>query len=151
MQFEIDKTALANAYHALQKNMHPDRFANASQTEKRYAIQITSMINQAFQTLKNPLTRAAYLLESQNIDLAHKSIDDKGFLMEQFELREQMSELNDNQAINNFLQNIETRINTLYQEFNTQYQNNDFHTATNSVLKLQFLDKLYNQTMDLQD
>ena len=60
--FEIDTQDLAERYRSLQAAVHPDKFASSSDLERRIAIQQSARINEAFQTLKNPLQRARYLL-----------------------------------------------------------------------------------------
>jgi len=68
-QFEINTKQLAEVYQSLQKTVHPDRFAHASSQEQLVAVQKSSMINDAYQTLKNPLPRAHYMLTLRGADL----------------------------------------------------------------------------------
>ena len=56
--FDIDQTQLAERYRELQRSLHPDRFANASEQERRVSVQKAAQVNEAFQTLKAPLARA---------------------------------------------------------------------------------------------
>ena len=67
--FAIDAAALDAAYRELQGRVHPDKFANATDTEKRVAMQWATRANEAYQTLKNPLKRATYLCELNGVDL----------------------------------------------------------------------------------
>ena len=48
---------------------HPDRFVNATDAEKRVAMQWATRANEAYQTLKNPQKRARYLCELNGVDL----------------------------------------------------------------------------------
>ena len=61
-QFTIDLAKLSTLYQTLQKKVHPDRFANASSQDQLLAVKKSTLINDAYQTLKNPLKRAQYLL-----------------------------------------------------------------------------------------
>jgi molecular chaperone HscB len=93
-KFDIDLSALDTAYRDVQGRVHPDRFVNASDTEKRVAMQWATRANEAYQTLKNPLKRARYLVELNGIDLQTESntampLD---FLMQQMEWREALGE-----------------------------------------------------------
>jgi len=63
VSFDIDIGQLDAAFRELQGRVHPDRFAAASDAEKRVAMQWATRANEAYQTLKNPLKRAAYLCE----------------------------------------------------------------------------------------
>jgi molecular chaperone HscB len=55
--------ALDAAYRDVQNQVHPDRFVNATDAEKRVAMQWATRANEAYQTLKNPQKRAQYLCE----------------------------------------------------------------------------------------
>jgi len=67
-QFHTDLNALSERYRELQRVTHPDRYANASDQEKRIAMQGATLINEAFQTLKNPLQRAQYMLSLKGLN-----------------------------------------------------------------------------------
>jgi molecular chaperone HscA len=87
--FEVDGETLALRYRDLQKETHPDRFANASEQERRLSVQLAAQINEAFRVLKSPLARARYLLELKGVVIDDTDTRmDPAFLMEQMELRE---------------------------------------------------------------
>lgn len=92
--FEVDGEALALRYRDLQRAVHPDRFAGASDRERLLSVQQASLINEAFQTLKDPLARARYLLQLNGIELSDTDTAmEPMFLMEQMELREALDEV----------------------------------------------------------
>jgi molecular chaperone HscB len=66
--FDVDIAALDERYRELQREVHPDRFARASQAEQRVSMQLATRVNEAYQTLKSPLERAGYLLQLQGVD-----------------------------------------------------------------------------------
>jgi len=90
----LDLEQLEARYRALQAQAHPDRFAHGSAAEKRRAEQLTARINEAWQTLKDPLRRARYLLELAGHDagLETNTAMPLEFLQEQMELREAVAE-----------------------------------------------------------
>ncbi|MGZ5201530.1 MAG: Fe-S protein assembly co-chaperone HscB [Telluria sp.] len=92
--FDIDLSALDTAYRDVQGQVHPDRFVNAGDTERRVAMQWATRANEAYQTLKNPLKRARYLVELNGIDLQTESNTamPMDFLMQQMEWREALGE-----------------------------------------------------------
>ena len=91
VSFDIDRAALSERYRELQRTVHPDRFANASDAERRLSMQLATRVNEGFRTLKDPLARARYLLELKGVDLDDTDTSlDGGFLMQQMELRERM-------------------------------------------------------------
>ncbi|MCF6363072.1 MAG: Fe-S protein assembly co-chaperone HscB [Gammaproteobacteria bacterium] len=91
VSFDIDDKVLAERYRELQRAVHPDRFVNASDAERRLSMQLATRVNEGFRTLKDPLARARYLLEFKGVVLDDTDTRlDSGFLMQQIELRERM-------------------------------------------------------------
>jgi molecular chaperone HscB len=92
--FRIDAAALDRAYRALQTEVHPDRFADAGDAERRLAMQRSSRVNEAYRALKDPVERARYLLSLRGIE----AFDERDtqlalpFLEAQLERRERAAE-----------------------------------------------------------
>src|SRR5579871_2951078 len=100
--FEIDLAELDRRYFGLQRNLHPDRFARRSSKERAIAESQSASLNQAYETLKEPLTRAAYLLELAGIRsaAAHAAtVDDEELLSEAMENREALMEADNVETI----------------------------------------------------
>lgn len=57
-RYQIDTQALSLRFQDLQRQYHPDKFANGTQAQQLAAVQQSATINQAWQTLRHPLTRA---------------------------------------------------------------------------------------------
>lgn len=93
--FDVDTVQLDSRYRELQRTVHPDRFANASNQERRISMQQATQINEGYQTLKDPLLRGRYLLElgGYRFDDEQHTNSDVEFLMEQMELRESLGEV----------------------------------------------------------
>ena len=66
--FFIDDNELKSSYRKEVSRFHPDNYATKSESEKLQALQNTSLLNTAFNSLKTPLNRASYLLKLENID-----------------------------------------------------------------------------------
>lgn len=100
--FEIDLNLLSSRYLALQKQLHPDNFSAHSSQEQRLAMQKSAEINDALQTLKDPIARAdAIIALHQDLqDLEQKTNHDMAFLMQQMEWREQLESLENQQDLN---------------------------------------------------
>ncbi|HEY5603707.1 MAG TPA: Fe-S protein assembly co-chaperone HscB [Gammaproteobacteria bacterium] len=90
--YDLDLTELSTRYRKLQATVHPDKFANATDLERRLSMQQSALINEAYQTLKNPLLRARYMLQLKGVDLSSESSVnmDSEFLMQQMRLREEL-------------------------------------------------------------
>ncbi|MCE9678694.1 co-chaperone HscB [Shewanella sp. AS1] len=94
-EFDLDTALLAQRYRELQRAVHPDKFANASEQDKRIAVQRTAQVNDGFNTLKHPISRAEHMLSLKGIDLSHESttVKDTLFLMQQMEWRESLEDI----------------------------------------------------------
>ncbi|MBF0285509.1 MAG: Fe-S protein assembly co-chaperone HscB [Magnetococcales bacterium] len=90
--FDVDATVLEQVYQERQRQLHPDRFAGRPETERRFSVEQAAQINAAYQTLRSPFTRAAYLLKLAGRPASGDggSIKDPAFLMEIMELREEL-------------------------------------------------------------
>ncbi len=93
-QFKIDLPALDQAYLAIQREVHPDRHARGSDSEQRIAMQMATLANTAFQTLKNPIQRGLYICQLHGVDakLETNTAMPAAFLMKQMEWRESLDE-----------------------------------------------------------
>src|SRR5262245_21310078 len=98
---DLELASLDRAYFALQRQWHPDRFANRSPNERARASAEAAALNDAYRTLKAPLSRAVYLAELKGVALPGdgKTIDDPDLLMEAMEAREALHEAETVEAV----------------------------------------------------
>ena len=89
-RFALDRAALDTRWRALQAEVHPDRFASEGAAAQRVAMQWAVRVNEAYQRLKDPIKRAAYLCEMHGapIEAENNTAMPTGFLMQQLEWRE---------------------------------------------------------------
>lgn len=94
-QFDVDPAALSAAFREVQNQVHPDKFVQAGAAGQRVAMQWSTRANEAYQVLKNPLQRAAYLCELAGVPLQLESNTamPRAFLMQQMEWREALHEV----------------------------------------------------------
>lgn len=95
-QFEQDRTAIDARWKELQREAHPDKFAAQGAAAQRVAMQWSVRINEAYQRLKEPLRRAAYLCElnAVPVNAENNTAMPMAFLMQQMEWREALDEAN---------------------------------------------------------
>ena len=93
-RFAQDRAALDLRWRELQAQVHPDRFAVEGAAAQRVAMQWAVRVNEAYQRLKDPLRRAAYLCEIEGtaIDAEKNTAMPAAFLMQQMAWREALSE-----------------------------------------------------------
>ena len=92
--FEFDPQSLDKAYFNLQRQWHPDRFVGKPADERARASTEAAALNDAYRTLKDPLSRAIYLATLKGIELPGdgKTIDDPDLLTEVMDAREELHE-----------------------------------------------------------
>jgi molecular chaperone HscB len=92
--FALDRQALDERWKDLQRQAHPDRHASADAATQRQAMQWSVRINEAYQRLKDPIKRAAYLCELNGapIQAENNTAMPADFLMQQMEWREALEE-----------------------------------------------------------
>ncbi len=155
--FNVDLTLLESAYQQQVAKFHPDKFATHSDQEKSLALQNTSLINTAYDTLKSALLRATYLLELEGINAFDEKDTqmDMEFLLAQIELRETLESIESKQdelALDGFIDQVTGKINLnieyITQAFNT---NNQTQAIKNLVRELKFYEQLNLQAKQLMD
>lgn len=149
--YEVSQSDLTRRYRELQRDAHPDRFAGGSERERLRAVQSSSQINEAYETLASPTRRAAYLLKLAGVDsnMSSTTFKDPEFLMQQMELREELSELQNAKdpeaALDVFYRDLDSAADKQKTAFSTHYDQQQFDDALASYAKLQFLEKLRSE------
>jgi molecular chaperone HscB len=69
----IDTAALEKQFYAMSRRLHPDRFASRPATEQEEALRQSSLLNDAYRTLKDPILRTQYLLKLHGVELEEQS------------------------------------------------------------------------------
>lgn len=156
--FDIDLDELAAQFRNVQQAVHPDRFVQASDQEKRLSMQRTTLVNEAYQVLKDPLTRARYLLTLQGFEQNEDTttISDPAFLMEQMELRETIEDVRDSSdplaAIGSVLDDVGGRLREMTATLAEQLSDlsADLGDANTTINKMQFLNKLRMEAEEIE-
>lgn len=157
ISFDVDKKLLSEVYRQLQAAYHPDRFANESDEKRRYAQQTAAQINEAYQTLKQPLSRGRYLLtlKGSPIDDAKNPHMDTEFLMHQLGLREKLDLLpqhsHASDELEDFMQQIEQDIQDLVAAISHHFALDNLEEAKKNIYKLHFLNRLHQDALALEE
>jgi len=159
-QFDIDTKLLEANFRKIQSASHPDRFVSATAAEKLASMQLSTLSNEAYTTLRNAARRAKYLLEKHGID----AIADTNtalpmdFLMQQMEWRELMEDAKtakDIAALENLHSTLRAEAKVLESELTGLFDiKKDYATATEVTRKLIFIDKVcadIQQTIEYLD
>lgn len=89
LKLDLDLADLEKRFHAASRRLHPDRFARASAADQQAALDQSSVLNDAYRTLRDPLRRAEYVLK-----LAGFNIGEAGNKDVPVDLLEEVFELN---------------------------------------------------------
>lgn len=152
--FRLNVSELDSRYRDVQAQVHPDRFANAPDGERRLSMQWATRANEAYQTLKKPLGRARYLLELNGHDLQaeNNTAMPADFLMEQMEWREAVMEARaggDHHELERLHNRLRGDIDSRYEEVGRLLDDaKEFAQATDRVRRLMFLEKLLSEIDD---
>lgn len=147
-RFQIDGTALEQAYRDLQAQVHPDKFAHRSEAERRLSMQWATRVNEGYQALRDPLQRARYLLTLHGVDTQEESNTSMptDFLMQQMEWREALEEAQqakDGAVLEGLEQRVQHTVRELHRELARDLDDtHDYAAASGIVRKLKFLEKL---------
>lgn len=141
--FEVDLKILEQAYFAAQRASHPDRFVGKPEVDRVAAISRSQLVNDAYDTLKNPLTRAEHLLELQGIyALADDTKAPPAVLMEMMELRERIFDSGDNGvALAAIVSEIKALADANSKLLGETFAAKDYERATLETIRLQYLGK----------
>jgi molecular chaperone HscB len=148
--FDVDQDRLDSAYREVQGRVHPDRFVNASDAEKRVAMQWATRANEAYQTLRNPMLRARYLCELHGVDLQTESNTamPMDFLMQQMELREALGDARaskDAGALDELDAQVRSEKKSRLAQVGKLLDLGDYTQAAQGVRALMFLDKFADE------
>jgi len=154
--FDIDLDMLSSRYRELARKVHPDRFADAGETEQRHAIEQSANLNEAYQTLKSPSRRARYLLTLQGREMPlEATVQDPAFLMQQMQWREELEELQEDADIDGVVA-FKARLKASQQALNDSFarvwrDESQREEAERLVRRMQFLDKLSQEVRQLEE
>jgi molecular chaperone HscB len=143
-RFAQDRAAIDAHWKELQREAHPDKFAAQGAAAQRVALQWSVRINEAYQRLKDPLKRAAYLCEllGAPIDAENNTAMPSAFLMEQMELRESLADASGEDELEALAQRLATsRRQLLAQIERLLDQEEDAPAAAQQVRALMFLER----------
>ncbi len=140
---ELEPASLDRVYFALQRQWHPDRFVAKPAEERARASTQAAALNDAYRTLKDPLSRAFYLAELRGVDLPGdgKTIDDPELLMEAMEAREELHEARTIEAVEALAAKVRDDMKKSLDGLGSLFLANDKGAIRKALLRLRYLDK----------
>jgi molecular chaperone HscB len=146
--FDLDLDRLEKQYLGFQRALHPDRFATKPAKARAIAQSQAVALNEAFQTLKDPLRRASYLLRLKGHDSggdADRTNADPGLLMEAMERREALAEAGDIDTVERQMADAGAAAIDVLAKLAQAFAGDDLTNAGRLVLRLTYLRKFLEE------
>jgi molecular chaperone HscB len=149
--YAIDSTRLDDAYRTVQAQVHPDRFAAAGDAQKRIAMQWATRTNEAYQTLRDPLKRATYMLSLRGVDpgAENNTAMEPAFLMQQMEWRESIEDAASAKnvgALEAILEELRDEERIRFEKLAALIDSHADQAASEAVRQLMFIERVASET-----
>mmetsp|Transcript_32443 Transcript_32443/g.54709 ORF Transcript_32443/g.54709 Transcript_32443/m.54709 type:complete len:235 (+) Transcript_32443:68-772(+) len=156
--YNINAKHLDTSFKQIQMQLHPDKFATKSFIEKKASSESSAAINQAYQILKSPMSRAGYLLQKTfGIDFDEtKSYEDDKLMIEVFTIREEIEDAKGTNEMEDLLRKLQHTVADLEVEFEehmrtvlSQRQNQQKKDAAlHCAVRLRYFLKMIEELLD---
>ncbi|KAF9175284.1 hypothetical protein BGX21_011415 [Mortierella sp. AD011] len=147
--FDVDTKDLRNKFFKIQQLIHPDSYAHNTNGDQVYAQQQSSLANKAYSTLKEPLSRANYILDLLGSPI-HESetLSDPELLMEVMEARELLEDAQTEEEVEELKSVNDGRISETIDGLSMAFKEHDLETAKTLAIKLQYWVRIKNVIRD---
>tara|TARA_B100000959_G_scaffold78854_1_gene83657 strand:+ start:3952 stop:4467 length:516 start_codon:yes stop_codon:yes gene_type:complete len=155
--FFISDSILKDSYRREIARFHPDKFASKTDSEKLQALQNTSLLNTAFESIKSPLNRASYLLKLEGVDpFDEKDTSmEQDFLTSQIELREELELIEskkETDQLEDFIDRIESHVQSKIEVISNAFKDcNDVLEIKKNVRELKFYEQLAKESSKIMN
>ncbi|PZP83676.1 MAG: Fe-S protein assembly co-chaperone HscB [Azospirillum brasilense] len=142
VSFTLNLKALEKAYFDAQRQWHPDRFVGKPEAERAQAAEQSMRINDAYETLKNPLQRARHLLELEGVFIDDETNPPPALLMEVMEVRERLHDsAEDGRSLMAEAESLKKAMAICTQAIDDAFTTRDIPALQEEVLRLGYLGK----------
>lgn len=146
--FDVEGAALDRRYFESQRLLHPDRFAMRTAREKAFSQQQSVCVNEAYETLKDPLKRADYLVHLRGAGVLPEGctlVNDQELLTETMELREALSEAQSPEDVDALDRRATADIRACIDALSDAFRSDDLEGACRLTTRLKYLRKLLEE------
>ncbi|XP_075983666.1 iron-sulfur cluster co-chaperone protein HscB-like protein, mitochondrial [Anticarsia gemmatalis] len=143
--YDLDETELAKKYKELQKYLHPDKFANREQKEQEISAQYSSLVNEAYKTLLEPLARGVYMLRLRGKEIPENTEVDQQFLMKIMEKNEEVENAKSKEEIMELNQENKALMKDLQKQVSTAFFDGDMKRVIKFLGVMKYYTSIDNQ------
>eukprot|EP00127_Corallochytrium_limacisporum_P000369 Clim_evm64s11 gene=Clim_evmTU64s11 len=140
---QIDEKELTKRFRELQWLLHPDKYHQRTKEEQRIAPVFSSVINKAYSTLKDPMSRALYLLKLHKKELEeHEGATDQALLMQIMEANETLAEAESYDEVHELRDENRVFLNQATTEASKAFSEGDIDAARAAVIRMQYYNNI---------
>ncbi|CAH2230324.1 jg4257, partial [Pararge aegeria aegeria] len=143
--YDIDDTELAKKYKDLQKYLHPDKYANRRQEEQEISAQYSTIVNDAYKTLLEPLARGVYMLRLRGKEIPENTEADQEFLMTIMEKNEEVEEARTEEDIMKLNRENKAVIKDLQKKLSIAFFDGDLKRVTKLLTYMKYYTSIDSQ------
>ncbi|RVE46901.1 hypothetical protein evm_008462 [Chilo suppressalis] len=148
--YDQNETELAKKYRELQKYLHPDKYANKNKDEQEVSEIYSSLVNEAYKTLLEPLARGIYMLKLRGQEMPENSeIGDQAFLMDIMEKNEEVENAETDEEIVRLNKENKAIINELQKSISRAFFDGDLNTVTKLLIRMKYYTSIDNQIQSI--
>ncbi|XP_048369849.1 iron-sulfur cluster co-chaperone protein HscB [Sphaerodactylus townsendi] len=142
--FRLDQAELQRRFRSLQRRLHPDGFGQSSQAEREFSEQHSALVNEAYDTLRRPLSRGLYLLQLRGVELqtGADSEADPEFLSEIMEINEKLAATDQEDARAELEVHIAAKQEELAKDVAQAFDQDDLQKAKRVLAKMKYFANL---------
>jgi molecular chaperone HscB len=151
--FDMDIPALDRMYFDLQRQLHPDRFATKSPKERALSQQQATALNDGYETLKDPLKRADYLVHLRGVGVLTEGcnlVHDQSILIEAMEMRERLAAADTLADVSQLARETKGEIEDVVSGLSLAFKGDDIQGACQLTTRLKYLHKMMGEVRQVR-
>ncbi|CAK1541720.1 unnamed protein product [Leptosia nina] len=143
--YDLNEEDLSKKYKQMQKYLHPDKYANKNEIEQEISAQYSSLVNEAYKTLLEPLSRGIYMLKLRGKHIEENTEMDPQFLMKIMEKNEEVESADTEEEIMNLNKEITAVIKDLEKELSRAFFNGNLDSVTKLLSHMKYYTSIHDQ------
>ena len=139
-RLSVDLSDLERRFYSRSRELHPDRFVRASRDQQQEALAQSSLLNDAYRVLKDPISRAEYILKHHGVDSKTVPAD---LLEEMFELNMAREEGEDvSEQLRQMLQEIDSGLPAKFSAWDTSQNRTDLEEIRAALNRRRYIENI---------
>ncbi|KAK7392721.1 hypothetical protein VNO78_21167 [Psophocarpus tetragonolobus] len=145
-KYDLEGENLEGKYKEWQKKLHPDLVHSKSQKERDFAAEQSARVIDAYRTLSKPLSRGIYLLKLYGVEIdEEQTISDPELLAEILEIREEVEEASNSEALNRILSQMQEKLQNWSNVFGHAFQSQNFEEAKLAIRRMTYYSRVIDE------